>query len=129
MSTLMLLGLSVILALLAARLLRRAPKGALAALALALVTTAAGVAHSHPNDIVVEGGECSTEFTHEYNPLAGPFLLVSACANPIRIVALGVDCFPPGETLGDVTSNAAIPCEEGLVLPPNGQCELPSCPS
>jgi hypothetical protein len=128
MSTVMLVLLSVTLAAVAFRLLRRAPQGSLAAFALAAVTAVgAAVGYATPTDVVVEGSECTEQYTHEYNANYGPRNLVSACPSPIRIVALGEPCNT--ESLDGVQGEAipASPCEVGQILQNGDRCHLPDC--
>jgi len=131
MSTVMLVLLSVALAVVAIRLLRRAPQGSLAAFALAVVTAVgAAVGYATPTDVIVEGSECTEQYTHEYNANYGPRNLVSACPSPIRIVAIGEPCNGNGgESLGGVLDDAlpALPCEVGQVLENGDRCHLPDC--
>ena len=128
MSVMMMLALSAVLAVVAIRLLRQAPKGSLGMLLLAVATTTAGVAFSTPTDVVVEGAECQTTFTHEYNPDFGPRDLVSNCAAPIRITSLGITCSGFGETI-EGSSEDLGNCEEGLILANGDECSLPDCTS
>lgn len=128
LSTVMLVLLSVTLAVVAFRLLRRAPQGSLAAFALAAVTAVgAAVGYATPPDVIVADDECTTEFTHDYDADSGPRNLVSACPKPIRIVALAEPC--TDESLGGVANEvlSASPCQVGEILTNGDRCRLPNC--
>jgi hypothetical protein len=134
-----LLAAALILALVGARFLRLAPRG-LAGLALAAATTVfVGVGYAVvPSQVVVDGDECRMETTHPYSPNTYMVVLRSECPNPIEIDAIAPNCNDcSGEDIGGPASvctevpptiqNGLSTCQPGQILPPGGECYLPTC--
>jgi hypothetical protein len=91
---------------------------------VALALTAAVGDASTPS-VVISGDECHRVTEKSYEPLKS-LQLESECSNPIRIIALTLDCErADGEAPADTTD---VLCEVGLIVPPGGSCFLPSCP-
>lgn len=131
LSVTLLLLLSLALLAVARHMLRTAPKGSIAALALAALTAAgAGIGYAIPYDVVVDGDECNQRYTHEYNSNYGPRNLRNDCANPVEVVALTPGCNQT-EDLGN-TSDTPPPtmiedCGVSTVLGSGESCRLPDC--
>ena len=113
--------LAVLLAGAGAYLLRRTGGGVIAKVAVvAALAALAGLAYANGGMgtiYTVAGPDCGIAKTFTFDPL-GPNELLSNCPNPIRIIAIQLDCNapdPPGEcTVGQVLSNGQF-------------CTLPEC--
>lgn len=128
LSPALLLVLSIVLACAAFGLLRRAPKGAVAAFALAAFTTiAAGIGFATPTDIIVDGGDCNMTTEFEYNPDYGPRDLVNDCTNDLRIIVLDVVCDDDEIVSGEIPPSPVPWCSLNQVLAAGTRCELPDC--
>ncbi len=128
LSPALLLLLSVVLACAAFGLLRRAPKGAVAAFALATFTTiAAGIGFATPTNIIVDGDDCNMTAEFEYNSDYGPRNIVSNCTNNLRIIVLDAGCNLDDIVSGDVPPSPTAMCSLNQVLAPGASCRLPDC--
>jgi hypothetical protein len=118
-------ALAIALAAGAVLMLRRSRP--LVAQTLGLVTLAltAAVGDAALPNVIISGDECHRVTEKSYQPLKS-VELESACANPIRIIALELNCDRTGEAPVESLSDSL--CEVGLIVPPGGSCHLPSCP-
>lgn len=128
LSPVLLMILSVVLACAAFGLLRRAPKGAVAAFALATFTTiAAGIGFATPTDIIVDGDDCNMTAEFEYNSDYGPRDLVSDCANDLRVIVLDAGCNLDDIVSGEIPLSPTPLCSLNQVLAAGARCQLPDC--
>jgi hypothetical protein len=125
--------LAALLAVVAGRWLRLAPKG-IAGLALLVVMTSAGVGiASGAYEVVVDGEECLEVTVHPYDSYGPQYTLRNACANPVEVDALAPNCDVcetlPGTACEDVTIlvSPVNACTVGTVLASNEVCFLPYC--
>ena len=118
--------LAIALAVGAILMLRRSRP--LVAQTLGLVTLAltAAVGDAALPTVIISGAECHQVTEKSYEPLKS-LELKSECSNPIRIVALTLNCDrADGEAPAEPVSDSL--CEVGLIISAGGSCHLPSCP-
>jgi hypothetical protein len=96
---------------------------------LGVVTLAltAAIGHAGLPNVTISGAECHQVTEKSFDALNKFLELESECSNPIRIVALTLNCErAEGEIPVEPVSDSL--CEVGLIVPPGGSCNLPSCP-
>lgn len=128
-----LIAMAAILAFVAGRFLRLAPKGVAALVVATATASLVGVVQAGGNpEVVVEDEECLETTVHPYNSGTYMITLRSACANPIEIDAIAPNCAPcealPNTACEDGVFNDPVnPCAPGQVLTQGQSCELPTC--
>lgn len=128
-----LIAMAAILAFVAGRFLRLAPKGVAALVVAAAAASLVGVVQAGGvPEVVVDGDECLERTVHPYNSGMYMIVLRSTCANPIEVDAVAPNCDPcevtPDTSCEDgVFATVLNPCTPGLVLQSGESCELPVC--
>jgi hypothetical protein len=118
--------LAIALAVGAVLMLRRSRPLVGQTLGLVTLALTAGVGDASQPAVIISGAECHQVTEKSFQPLKS-LELESECSNPIRIVALTLNCEgAEGEAPAEPVSDS--PCEVGLIIPAGGSCHLPSCP-
>lgn len=128
-----LIAMAAILAFVAGRFLRLAPKGVAALVVATATASLVGVVQAGGNpEVVVEDEECLEKTVHPYDSGMYMVTLRSACTNPIEVDAVDPNC-APCEATPDISCEDGVfgtvlnPCTPGLVLKSGQSCELLVC--
>ena len=106
-------------------ILRRADRSAARAVGVVTLLLSVAVAYASVSNVTIGGDECHRVTQKSYPEFDSPDL-ENQCANPIRIIALQLDC-DTAKATAPVPDGAGPACEIGLIIPPGSSCQLPTC--